>query len=221
MGGSIVLPPSSPHHAALKATLTTQFGNEYFHADAAKLLANSASYHARSTILNRNALTLATYLHKTSQSPTSPITAVLYPPFTDTAQNYTAVMRAPYTPTPTPQTNPNQPQQQEEEEKEFTPGHGCLLALEFTTLRVARAFYDALSVYHGPHLGAHHTLAFPFNDAIWGPDPEAAAYLRTFGAKAEQVRVSVGLEDEQELVDTFAAALEVAVGVRKLEEGGQ
>jgi hypothetical protein len=31
----------------------------------------------------------------------------------------------------------------------------------------------------------------------------------------------VGLEDEGELVDTFAAALEVAEGVRKLEEGGQ
>jgi cystathionine beta-lyase/cystathionine gamma-synthase len=213
MGGSIVLPPSSPHHAALKATLTTQFGNEYFHADAAKLLANSASYHARSTILNRNALTLATYPQKTSQSPTSPTTAVLYPPFTDTAQNYTALMRAPYTP-------PTSPEQKQEGEK-FTPGHGCLLALEFTTLRVARAFYDVLSVYHGPHLGAHHTLAFPFNDAIWGTDPEAAAYLRTYGAKAEQVRVSVGLEDEGELVDTFAAALEVAEGVRKLEEGGQ
>jgi cystathionine beta-lyase/cystathionine gamma-synthase len=83
---------------------------------------------------------------------------------------------------------------------------------------VARAFYDALSVYHGPHLGAHHTLAFPFNDAIWGAEPEAAAYLRTFGANPEQVRVSVGLEDEEELVDTFRAALEVAERVRREEE---
>ncbi|KAJ4296124.1 hypothetical protein N0V88_004826 [Collariella sp. IMI 366227] len=54
-------------------TLTTQFINEYFHPDAATLLTNSQSYLARSTILNRNALTLATYLHAHSQqSQTTP-----------------------------------------------------------------------------------------------------------------------------------------------------
>ncbi|KAK4157851.1 pyridoxal phosphate-dependent transferase [Chaetomidium leptoderma] len=176
------------------------FHNEYFHADAAKLLSNSTSYHTRSQTLNHNALTLATYLHThaLSSPTTSPITAVLYPPFTNTHQNYTSVMLPPT--------------------KEFTPGYGCLLAVEFTSLPVAKAFYDSLSVYHGPHLGAHLTLAFPFNDAIWGTDPDAAAYLRTYGAKAEQVRVSVGLEGEGELVDTFKAALEVAERVRREEE---
>jgi cystathionine beta-lyase/cystathionine gamma-synthase len=104
---------------------------------------------------------------------------------------------------------------------EFTPGYGCLLAIEFTTLAVARAFYDHLSVYQGPHLGAHHTLAFPFNDAIWGVEPEILAYLRTFGAKAEQVRISVGLEDEEELIDTFKAALEVAERVMREEQQQQ
>ncbi|AEO66146.1 uncharacterized protein THITE_2143774 [Thermothielavioides terrestris NRRL 8126] len=183
MGGSVVLPPSSRHYNAIKSTLAAQFRNEYFHADAARLLANSADYLARSAILNRNALALATFLHKHSQLPTSPITAVLYPPFTNTHSNYLAMMRR---------------------------GYGCLLAIEFRTLALARAFYNSLSVYQGPHLGAHHTLAFPFNDAIWGADAEAAAYLATYGARAEQVRVSVGLEDEAELLETFEAALAVA-----------
>ncbi|KAK4128938.1 PLP-dependent transferase [Parathielavia appendiculata] len=200
MGGAITLPPSSPLHGPLKSTLTAQFINEYFHPDAAKLLANSASYLARSAILNRNALALATFLHSHSQSPTSPVTAVLYPPFTDTHANYAAMMR--------PAT------------ADFMPGYGCLMAIEFTTLRVARAFYDNLSVFHGPHLGAHHTLAFPFNDAIWGTDPEGLAYIRTYGAKAEQVRVSVGLEEVEELVDTFKAALDVAEEERRREEEG-
>jgi cystathionine beta-lyase/cystathionine gamma-synthase len=216
MGGAITLPPSSPHHALLKATLTTQFRNEFFHADAAKLLSNSQDYLARSAILNRNALTLATFLHNyaTSTTTSSALTAVLYPPFTNTHTNYTAMMRPPTLPTTTPTTKDG-------ETESFTPGYGCLLALEFRTLRVARAFYDNLSVYHGPHLGAHQTLAFPFNDAIWGTDPEAAAYLRTFGARAEQVRVSVGLETEEELVDTFRAALEVAERVGREEEEGK
>ncbi|KAK4240781.1 vacuolar transporter chaperone 4 [Achaetomium macrosporum] len=205
MGGSLVLPPSSPHHSAIKHALESHFHNEYFHADAAKLLSNSSDYLARSAILNRNALRLASYLHTHSLSSpgtspgTSPvIKAVLYPPFTDTKQNYDAMML--------PAT------------ADFTPGYGCLLAVEFTSLAVARAFYDALSVHHGPHLGAHHTLAFPFNDAIWGVDPEAAAQQASLGARPEQVRVSVGLESEETLVDTFAAALRVAEGVRREEE---
>lgn len=79
-------------------------------------------------------------------------------------------------------------------------------------------FYDHLSVYHGPHLGAHHTLTFPFNDAIWLADPEGTAYLRTYGVKAEQVRVSVGLEEVDKLVDTFKAALDVVEEERRREE---
>ncbi|SPQ18594.1 4ff8b6af-cab4-4b6c-a3f7-4bb947ec1090 [Thermothielavioides terrestris] len=230
MGGSVVLPPSSRHYNAIKSTLAAQFRNEYFHADAARLLANSADYLARSAILNRNALALATFLHKHSQLPTSPITAVLYPPFTNTHSNYLAMMRrGPITdpgatttttpaqnnsndPTPSAPSPAGEPQQQPQPQPqpEFHPGYGCLLAIEFRTLALARAFYNSLSVYQGPHLGAHHTLAFPFNDAIWGADAEAAAYLATYGARAEQVRVSVGLEDEAELLETFEAALAVA-----------
>jgi hypothetical protein len=134
MGGAITLLPSSPFHVPLKSTITAQFQNEYFNPDAAKMLANTADYVPRSAILNRNAMALATFLHEHSKSPTSPVTAVLYPPFTNTHANYTAMMR--------PAT------------KDFTPGYGCLLAIEFTTLRVAQAFYDNLSVFQGPHLGA-------------------------------------------------------------------
>ena len=191
MGGSITLSPSSPHYNPLKTALTTNFRNEYYHADAAKLLANSQDYLARSAILNRNALTLAKFLHAHSQSPTSPIKATLYPPYTPTHKNYLSVLRPGTLSFP-------------------TPGYGCLLAIEFTSLATARAFYDNLAVYHGPHLGAHHTLAFPFNDAIWGTEPEAAAYIASFGARPEQVRVSVGLETEEELVDTFREALRFA-----------
>ncbi|KAL2126488.1 hypothetical protein VTI74DRAFT_825 [Chaetomium olivicolor] len=209
MGGSVTLLPSSPHHLSLKTALAANFQNEYFHPDAHKLLSNSQSYLARSAILNRNALTLATYLHQQSQKATSPLTRILYPPFTKTLSNYQSLMLSPY---------PTEEGEEDGKKKTFHPGYGCLLSLEFTTLRVARAFYDNLSVYHGPHLGAHHTLAFPFNDAIWGTDPEAAAYLATYGARAEQVRVSVGLEDEEELIDTFKAALEVAERVKREEE---
>ncbi|EGS19096.1 uncharacterized protein CTHT_0057200 [Thermochaetoides thermophila DSM 1495] len=209
MGGAVTLASCSKYYSAIKETLSARFLNEYFAADAAKLLSNSQDYFPRSAILNRNALTLATYLHS-KITPTSPLKAIHYPPFTNTASNFRHVMRpSPSSPSVTPTS-----------QNEFTPGYGCLLALEFRTLSQARQFYDHLSVYHGPHLGAHLTLAFPFNDAIWGADPEAARYVASFGARPEQVRVSVGLEDEQELIDTFEEALRWAEGVEVSEANG-
>lgn len=191
MGGSVVVSRSSTHYTAIKTTLAARFRNEYFEQDAAQLLRNSGDYHARSAVLNRNALALARFLHEYSQGGGSPVRGVLYPPFTDTHGHYAAVMR--------PATGDH-----------FAPGYGCLLAVEFASLAAARAFYDNLAVYQGPHLGAHQTLAFPFNDAIWGVEPEAAAYVASFGARPEQVRISVGLESEEELIDTFRAALRFA-----------
>ncbi|KAK4192784.1 putative cystathionine gamma-synthase [Podospora australis] len=197
MGGSLLLPPSSPYHHSIISTLNTQFHNEYFHPAAAKLLSNSADYLPRSQILNRNAFSLAKYLQTEHvSSASSPVKAVLYPPFTDTKSKYDVTMR------------PSTPEFPE-------PGYGCLLAIDFESLPLAKAFYNNLSVYHGPHLGAHQTLAFPFNDAIWGVEPEAAEYLKTFGASPEQVRISVGLESEEELLDTFKFALEKAIEEKK------
>ncbi|KAK0733957.1 pyridoxal phosphate-dependent transferase [Lasiosphaeria miniovina] len=209
MGGSIVLNPASAHYRAVQDTLTKTFHNEYFSGDAAHLLQCSDDYLARSTILNGNALLLTRFLATCLTEPTpSPVTAVLYPPFTDTAANYTSLMRPATTTTTLATTGTGN-----NEFEPFEPGFGCLFSIDFVNKACARAFYDNLAVYHGPHLGAHHTLAFPFNDAIWGgggdPDP-SFAYHVAYGLRPEQVRVSVGLESEEELLDTFKAALACA-----------
>ncbi|KAJ7811289.1 hypothetical protein B0H14DRAFT_2606635 [Mycena olivaceomarginata] len=72
---------------------STAFHNEYFSGDAEKLLANSADYVARSTILNRNTAALAARLHVHAFGPNSPITKVLYPSLSDTAANYAVFLR--------------------------------------------------------------------------------------------------------------------------------
>ncbi|KAK3329747.1 pyridoxal phosphate-dependent transferase [Apodospora peruviana] len=188
MGGSVVLNPSSIfYHSALKPTFMTTYHNEYFSGDASRLLSNSDDYLSRSAILNRNALALANLVHSYC-TPSGPVTDMLYPPFTDTAASYRSFMR-PATPA-------------------FTPGYGCLLSIDFDSKDSAIVFYDALNVYKGPHLGAHLTLAVPFNDLVWGdPTHCDVAYHRAYGLRTEQVRISVGLEDEQDLVEAFKAAL--------------
>lgn len=99
---------------------------------------------------------------------------------------------------------------EEEEKEEYIPGYGALLSIDFATKQSAKVFYNNLSFHKGPHLGAHETLAMNFNECIWGEDPEVASYQASFGVRPEQVRIAVGLEDVDTLVDTLRVALVAA-----------
>ncbi|KAK3939681.1 putative cystathionine gamma-synthase protein [Diplogelasinospora grovesii] len=195
MAGSVTLNPSSPHYPLLTSTLATIYHNEVFTSDAATLLSNSNDYLARSTILNRNALALTKFIESYITRPESPVIAVLYPMTSDTLDNYRSFMRAPTA--------------------EFTLGYGCLFSIDFEDKECAKAFYDNLAVYCGPHLGANLTLALPFNELVFGRDPDDAKHHAAYGNRAEQIRVSVGLEEEEELIETFKVALGFAEAEKK------
>lgn len=187
MCGSVVLNPLSRlYRPLLRPAFAAGFRNELAAADAEALLANSEDYMARSAVLNRNAAAVAAYLSSRASS-SSPIKQVLYPTTSDTRQNYESFMRV-----PTP---------------DFTPGYGCLLSVDFKTAGAARAFFDDIQFHCGPHLGGHRTLAMPFNATMFGADPEQAAYHAAYGAGQEQVRISVGLEDEGEVLAVVGEAL--------------
>ncbi|CAN8099395.1 unnamed protein product [Discula destructiva] len=188
-GGSVVLNPLSPFYAHLKPQFTTHFRNELFAGDAETLLANSADYLARSAILNRNAAALAAHL-VAHAGPDSALKTVWYPAVHDTKPHYDAVMR-PATP-------------------DFTPGYGCLLSVDFRTQAAASAFYDAFPAYNGPHLGAHCMLALPFNQLVLGKHPEQWDYHASYGAHVDQVRISAGLEEVEEVLAAARAGLEAA-----------
>lgn len=51
----------------------------------------------------------------------------------------------------------------------------------------------------------------PLNAVVLGKTPEDAQYHASYGARAEQVRISAGLEDEAELVAAVEFALDKAV----------
>lgn len=197
MAGSVVLNPHSRfYHTALKPLFTKAFHNELFAGDAETLLANSADYFARTRILNRNAASLAALLATKASDPSSPVTHVLYPSTSDTRHNYEAFMR------------PVGPEQETGES--FTPGYGCLLSVDFESLTTVRAFYDNLEFHCGPHLGAHRTLAMCFNAVVYGRDPEEGKYHASYGVRPEQIRISVGLESEEEILAAVEYALDKA-----------
>ncbi|KAF2396607.1 PLP-dependent transferase [Trichodelitschia bisporula] len=183
MGGNVVLNPSSKYYTYL-ATHFNGAMEEMFVADAETLLHNSADYLARTAVLNRNAQELAKYLSHRATLEGSSVTRVYYPQVAETKEHYEALMRPPTA--------------------EFTPGYGCLLSVEFTSVGAAKAFYDHLYVHNGPHLGAHLTLALPHPKALYDKELEE---VREWGMKEEQIRISVGLEEVAELLITFMFAL--------------
>lgn len=190
IAGSAVLNPNSSLYAQLKPIFDQHYGNDLYTRDAQQLLDNNEDYFARSTTLNNNAAMLVDYLQKEAQNPTSPVSKVYYPTINPSGSNYDAVKR----PTAT----------------DFAPGYGCLFSVELDTEQTTIAFYDNLKVNNGPHLGAHRTLVVPYVKAHYF---NCMGEAKEMGMRGEQLRVSVGLEPADELLEIFKDAL------KKAEEG--
>jgi cystathionine gamma-synthase len=196
MGGSLVLNPhrTTTHHR-LKSLLESNFHNELFSEDASVLEHNSQNYLERSTILNKNAQAVANFLKTKAIDPGSSVSQVNYPSVSETERNFRSFMR--------------------QKTPEFTPGYGCLLSVEFEEIENTIAFYDALQCHCGPHLGAHLSLALPYNKAMFGRTPEDEAKAEANGWTMRQIRLSVGLEDTTALVNTVGQAVLVADAAKK------
>lgn len=95
-------------------------------------------------------------------------------------------------------------------------GRGCLFSFLLRDEKTAAAFYDALEVSKGPSLGTNFTLCCPYTllahyqELGWAADCGVPRHL---------LRVSAGLEDPEELVRRFSAALESATGTAALAAG--
>jgi cystathionine gamma-synthase len=203
MAGSVVLNPLSPHYAALSALWPTRHRNEFFSADAEALLANSRGVLDRVPILDRNARAMAEFLAaEAASSEGSPIANVQYPSLLPTRGNFDALLR---------RGTPELPQ----------PGYGCLLTVNFRSLEAARAFYDNTGFYATPHLGGHVTLNFPYNMLVFGKDPVEREYMTGLGVQEASVRISAGLEDEGDLIDTLKNMLEFAKEAHAKREKNQ
>lgn len=147
-------------------------------------MSNSNSYLPRTAILNRNAAALAALF------ASHPLTTPLYPPYLASGQkNYARHLRLP---------TPELPE----------PGYGCLLSVNFGSVEQAKRFYETVALHKGPHLGAHETIVFNYNEAVLGEHEEEREYHATYGVVTEQVRVAVGLEEEGLLVETVKVALD-------------
>jgi cystathionine gamma-synthase len=151
---------------------------------------NSRDYLERSVTLNNNAHKVASILQSKATDPASSVSKVNYPSVSPTGHSFVPFMRAPT--------------------DEFTPGYGSLLSVEFDELDQMIAFYEALQVHFGPHLGAPLSLALPYNNLIFYRTPEDEAKAKANGWTMNQIRLAVGLENTEELVEMVKQAVDVA-----------
>ncbi|KAA8566321.1 hypothetical protein EYC84_008909 [Monilinia fructicola] len=86
-------------------------------------------------------------------------------------------------------------------------GYGGLLSFTFKELPQAVAFYDSIETAKGPSLGTNFTLTSPYVILAHYLELDWAAQ---FGVPAELIRISVGLEDANDLKARFAIALKAA-----------
>ncbi|KAK0111239.1 hypothetical protein ONS95_001612 [Cadophora gregata] len=194
MGASAALNPSSAKYGMLKELFGEKYVNRYYSGDAEVLEKNSRDYLTRSKTYNTNAEELVEYLQSLTSDPKSSVAKVYYPTTSPTLSHYKARMRAPTA--------------------DFTPGYGCLFTIELRTVEATQAFYNNINVHHGPHLGAHLTLALPYVKALYGKQLDWAAER---DLRETQIRMSVGLEKADDLIQVFKDALVFADAV-KVEE---
>lgn len=195
LAASVVLNPTSTRYQELKALMNENYENIFFDGDAEVLEKNSRDYMERSKILNNNAEKLVEFLEGLTKDPKSSVVKVYYPTTSSTLETYKQYMRQPT--------------------EDFTPGYGCLFSLELDTVEAAAAFYDNLHVHQGPHLGAHLTLAIAYVKAIFGKELERVG---KYGLNERQIRIAVGLEDTEYLVEVFKHALTFADALKRNDE---
>lgn len=86
-------------------------------------------------------------------------------------------------------------------------GYGGLLSFTFHEKPRAEAFYDRIETAKGPSLGTNFTLTSPYVILAHFLELDWAA---KFGVPADLIRISVGLEDADELKARFGVALKAA-----------
>ncbi|KUJ13977.1 PLP-dependent transferase [Mollisia scopiformis] len=195
MGASAVLSPTAKRYEELKKLMADNYQNVVYEGDAEVLEKNSRNYIERSKVLNNNAKKLVEYLGNLAKDPKSSVAKVYYPNTSENLDAYKKYMRQPT--------------------QDFEPGYGCLFSVEMDTVEATSAFYDNLHVHQGPHLGAHLTLTIPYVKALYGKELDKVG---EYGLNEKQLRVSVGLEDTEALIDVFRHALTFADGVKTKKE---
>ena len=180
MAGSLVLNKNSGKYEQLKHFMNTQFEELLWGSDALVLAHHSRDFKERSDKINKNAEKAVKLFLD------SPLIAnVFYPSITsvESRSHYDAV-------------------------KTKDGGYGGLISIVFKDKSKAIKFYDTVQFSKGPSLGTNFTLMCPF--VLFAHFNELEEVWNKWGVHPDIIRISIGMEEPEYLVNEFARALSVA-----------
>lgn len=96
-------------------------------------------------------------------------------------------------------------------------GYGGLLSVVFHDDANAVTFYDAIETAKGPSLGTNFTLTSPYTILAHYTELD---WARKYGVERGLVRISVGLEEGEQIVRVFKEALDAVGKSQGLEKEG-
>lgn len=86
-------------------------------------------------------------------------------------------------------------------------GYGGLLSIVFKNPNASVVFYDNLRLYKGPSLGTNFTLVSPYSILAHFAELNE---IEKWGVDKDLIRLSIGLENETELLDELSRCLDLA-----------
>lgn len=194
MGGSVVLNPGGPFYSKLKGNIGA---DDAFIAeeDAQVLLDTSVDVLTRLAKMNASASIIAKRL---SAHPL--VKRIFYPELEDDTDPFTKFL-------------PEKSNGQEE------PRYGPLLSIVLNGgLPVAQSFYDAVTIAKGPSLGTNFTICCPYSLLAHYYELD---FVESCGVDRNLIRISIGLEDAEELWQDLDKALQVASRLHTPETAAQ
>ncbi|EPQ31560.1 uncharacterized protein PFL1_00893 [Pseudozyma flocculosa PF-1] len=207
MGGSMVLNPRSRHFDRLRRALAAHYQDTFFDEDALFLERNSRDFVKRIVKIDENTRALTDMLHGERQRPGAAIKRVFYPRFV-ARDNYEKCRRKQaFAPGLEMQPPADNDDGSGSAAAAAGGGYGGLFSLTFHSLEASKAFYDTLQCAKGPSLGTNYTLASPYTILAHYTELD---WAQQFGVETGLVRISVGLEDKQELLDMFTRSVKAA-----------
>ena len=180
MGGSLILNPKSSLYSSAREFVESDGFEDLLWCEDAKVLEiNSRDFEDRTVRANKNTERLLSELILVNEGKV--FKKIYYPTVSseETFKNYEAV-------------------------RNKLGGYGCMFSMAFYSEEDSKAFYDSLKVFKGPSNGTNFTLACPYVQLAHRFELEEVS---KFGADPNLIRVSVGLEDSQWLLDVFSDAI--------------
>ncbi|ODV63562.1 cystathionine gamma-synthase [Ascoidea rubescens DSM 1968] len=93
-----------------------------------------------------------------------------------------------------------------EEFRTYSGGYGGLVSIIFKKSEDAKKFFNEVELFKGPSLGTNFSLACPYSILAHYQELDE---IEKWGVDRNLVRISIGLEDKEELISRFERALEI------------